>query len=283
MVLQMIRKIIAKWRAMSEDIEAMRFALGRIESQLPGVVNMKVYSQFNEDGILQSILKYLPCDNKIFIEFGVENYLQSNTRFLLQNDNWSGIVIDGSEENVRQILESKLHTFYGLDAYSLFIDRDNINDFLKSKLDGRKCDLLSIDIDGNDYWVWEKIECCDPKIVVIEYNSLYGSSADCSMRYKYDFVRSEEKLYFYGASFSALLRLGHQKGYQLVRCNNNGNNMFFVKKQFFHLLPEYLIDNTMVEQTFREFRSSKDRQRYNTYQKRLEKMKSEDVHVFGHE
>lgn len=119
MLISKIKTVIGRLRALADDVEAMRLAIGRIESQLPGVINTKVYSQFNEDGILQEILRHVPCHEKVFIEFGVENYLQSNTRFLLQNDNWSGIVIDGSQRNVHQILESKLHTFYGLDAYAL--------------------------------------------------------------------------------------------------------------------------------------------------------------------
>jgi len=280
MLLSKIKTVIGRLRAMADDMEAMRLAIGRLENQLADKSHMQVYSQFNEDGIIQLLLQHIPCENNCFIEFGVEDYTQSNTRFLLQNNNWSGIVIDGDTENIKKIHASKLHTFYELDAYHLFITRENINAFLLEKLDGRQCDLLSIDIDGNDYWVWEAITSISPSIVIIEYNSLFGSSNDCTIEYEPGFIRSERTLFKYGASYQSLLRLAKQKGYSFVRCNSNGNNMFFVKQSLSCLLPEYVFAPRMIPQTFREFREPEKRQRYNSFDKRRKLLDDYEFHKF---
>lgn len=114
----------------------------------------KVSSQFGEDGIIQYLVHHLGIETKTFIEFEVENYTESNTRFLLMNNNWKGLVIDGSKENIDYIKNDSIYWKYDLTATCAFVDKENINNiFLENNFSGEIV-LLSIDIDGNDYWIW---------------------------------------------------------------------------------------------------------------------------------
>ena len=190
------------------------------------------YSQFGEDGIIQYLINNLDIKNKTFIEFGVENYEESNTRFLLENNNWKGLIIDSSAKNTNFIKSQEYYWKRSLKVSNNFIDRENINNiFLENDFSG-EIGLLSIDIDGNDYWVWEAINIVKPEILIIEYNARFGKDLSVSIPYNKDFVRSNiypEKV-IYGASIKALNKLSLKKGYELVYINSNGNNAFFVNR-----------------------------------------------------
>jgi hypothetical protein len=111
----------------------------------------------------------------VFVEFGVEDYTESNTRFLLVKDNWKGLVIDADADNVRSIRDSPLYWRQDLTAAQAFVTRDNVDEVLISQGFGGPVGLLSIDVDGNDYWIWEALRAADPDIVVIEYNSAFAA------------------------------------------------------------------------------------------------------------
>ena len=118
------------------DIQMM---LGRIElrqnqermSPVFKENEFKVFSQWGEDGLIQFLLRYVNIDNSVFVEFGVENYLESNTRFLLINNNWSGLVIDGSPDNIAHIKSDPIYWRHNLKAHCAFVTKENINDLLK--------------------------------------------------------------------------------------------------------------------------------------------------------
>lgn len=190
------------------------------------------YSQFGEDGIIQYLINNLDIQNKTFIEFGVENYEESNTRFLLENNNWKGLVIDSSSKNTNFIKSQEYYWKRNLKVSNNFIGRENINKiFLENDFSG-EIGILSIDIDGNDYWVWDEINIVKPEILIIEYNARFGKDLNVSIPYNKDFVRSNfypEKV-IYGASIKAINKLSIKKGYELVYINSNGNNAFFVDK-----------------------------------------------------
>ena len=124
----------------------------------------KVFSQFGEDGILQYLIRETAIlDNEqIFIEFGVQDYVESNTRFLLMNDHWKGLIIDGSKQNMDRVRAKDIYWRYNLTAVSAWIDRDNINQIIGDAGFRGDIGILSIDIDGNDYWVWEKLDIVNP-------------------------------------------------------------------------------------------------------------------------
>lgn len=194
-------------------------------------VEFQVYSQWGEDGIIDWLVERLAVSNTTFVEFGVENYHEANTRFLLENRNWRGLIMDGSAQNMASVKADSIYWKHDLTALYAFIDRDNVNDLIASRFSG-EIGLLSIDIDGNDYWVWERITSVNPIIVVCEYNAVFGDTTAVSIPYDPVFLRTRahpSNLY-YGASLPALLHLAKRKGYVFVGTNLAGCNAFFVRE-----------------------------------------------------
>jgi len=194
----------------------------------------KVFSQFGEDGIIQYLIHNIGIDPicQKFIEFGVGDYTESNTRFLLINDNWTGLVIDGGEQYIDNIRKDDIYWRYDLTAVNSFINKENINQiFLDNKFSG-EIGILSIDIDGNDYWIWECIEVVNPIIVIVEYNSIFGGKSATTIPYDPFFMRGKAHYshLYWGCSLKALCLLAEQKGYCFVGSNSNANNAFFVRK-----------------------------------------------------
>jgi len=166
-------RIFKRYKSLPYRVIKIQESLGRIESRQIKNSNLyesefRVFSQFGEDGILQFLINNLDVKNKKFVEFGVEDYQESNTRFLLTNNYWDGLIIDSSRKNIQAIKEDNISYASNLEAVCSFITKDNINDLLiKNQMVG-DIGLLSIDIDGNDYWIWEEINAVKPIIVVIE-------------------------------------------------------------------------------------------------------------------
>jgi hypothetical protein len=191
----------------------------------------KVYSQNDEDGIIQEIFKRIGTTNKTFVEFGVQDGLESNCHFLLFTG-WKGLWIEGDEIFFKRLREyfSKPLLANRLTAINSFITTDNINELISvyGKTTG-EIDLLSIDIDGNDYWIWEKINCIQPHVVVIEYNAKFPPPCEWVMEYNAEHIWDYSDNH--GASLKSLELLGDRLGYSLVGTNMNGVNAFFVKKE----------------------------------------------------
>jgi hypothetical protein len=217
----------------------------------------RVYSQWGDDGIIQYLTRQVAVPNDTFIEFGVQNYEESNTRFLLVNDNWRGLVMDGGADEVAYIQSDEVHWRHDLTAVAAFITRENINQLIKDAGFGGPLGILSIDIDGNDYWVWEAIDVVDPAIVIVEYNSVFGPDRAVSVPYDPKFVRSQAhaSYLYWGCSVAALCHLADRKGYVFVGCNSNGNNAYFVKRS----LAKNLLAKTPKEgYVLSRFRESRD-------------------------
>ena len=195
---------------------------------------LKIFSQFGEDGIIDFLVKKINLQNKTFIEFGVEDYEESNTKFLLEAKNWRGLVFDSSQKFIDIIKKKDFYWRNNLIAVKAFITAENIDNLIKQNFLHEEVGLMSIDIDGNDYWVWKAIETYKPAIVIIEYNARFGYKKSVSIPYKKNFDRIAEhhsSIYF-GASLMALYKLGKEKGYSLVGTNTNGNNSFFIRDDF---------------------------------------------------
>ena len=216
----------------------------------------KVFSQWGDDGIIQYLLQTVAISRKIFIEFGVENYQEANTRFLLMNNNWKGLVIDGSAENIQHIKSRNWYWRYNLTAISEFITRDNINELFNKNNFSGSIGLLSIDIDGNDYWIFQSIVAVQPDIIISEYNSLFGAEHAISIPYDPKFQRTQAHYsnLYWGASLKALIHIASIKGYAFIGCNNNGNNAFFVKNEKLGVLRTKTCKEGFVESQFRESR-----------------------------
>lgn len=241
-------------------------------------IEFKIFSQFGDDGIIQYLINRLDIDREYhnFIEFGVENYEESNTKFLLFNNNWSGLIMDSSNENINHIKNSNYFWKYDLEAKSCFVNKNNINDLINdSKIDKKRIALLSIDIDGNDYWVWKEINIIDPLIVIIEFNSVFGFSEKISIPYKSDFSRNKAHYsnLFWGASLEALKYLGQQKGYEFFSTNSSGNNAYFIKKELFNKVDLKLKKNS-YQSKFRESRDKEGKKTHTHYKDRLEIIKN---------
>lgn len=218
----------------------------------------KVFSQYGDDGIIQYLINKMPSIKEVFVEFGVETYEEANTRFLLLNNNWKGLIIDGSEKNIDYVKKDPIYWRQDLTAVKSFITAENINGILRDNGITGEIGLLSIDIDGNDYWVWKAIDVIDAAIVVIEFNSVFGNEREITTPYKIDFYRTDahySNLYF-GASLSALYSLGKSKGYSFLGCNQAGNNAYFVKSNLLGNLSEVSILEGYTKSKFRESRNS---------------------------
>ena len=189
----------------------------------------KVYSQNEEDGIIQEIFKRIGTTNKRFIEFGVQNGLESNCHYLLFKG-WSGLWIEGSPAYVKEnhsrfrpVIKSGQ-----LKVRNAFITRDNINELFTSEGFTGEIDLLSIDIDGNDYYIWQAVKAVNPRVVVIEYNGKFPPDLDWKQAYNSKHIWEGSD--WHGASLKAYELLGRELGYQLVGTNLNGVNAFFVRQ-----------------------------------------------------
>ena len=197
---------------------------------------LKIFSQFGEDGIIDFLVKKTEIKSKYFIEFGVEDYNESNTKFLLEARNWAGEIYETNKEHINNIKNQDLYWRYNLNVKNVFVTKKNINLLVKNFLEKNNINqlgLLSIDIDGVDYWIWKELTVTNPEIVIIEYNARLGYEKSIVVPYEENFQRLKKhhsSIYF-GASLNALYKLGIEKGYSLVGTNLNGSNAFFIKKE----------------------------------------------------
>lgn len=173
----------------------------------------RFFSQYGEDGIIDFIFSIIGTTNKFFVEFGVGDGTECNTRYLLEKKGWTGLMMDGGDDLKPHIKKE-------------MITAENINDLFKKYNVPKHFDLLSIDIDLNTYWVWKAIEDYFPKVVVIEYNSSIPPTE--SRATKYDPLGMWDGTNYFGASLLALVKLGELKGYTLVGCESHGVNAFFI-------------------------------------------------------
>ena len=197
----------------------------------------KVYSKHGGDGILAYIFSKIGVTNRTFVEMGVEDGRECNTANLARNFGWSGLLIDANQswvESAREFFKD-----YKVEVIHSFVTAENINE----TLEGGEIDLLSIDIDGNDYWVWKAISGVNPRVVVLEYNSSFGLHS-VTQRYRPDHkFNPKEHPLFFGASLPALAKLSKEKGYILVACDTHGHDAFFIRAdlasgKFKELSPE---------------------------------------------
>lgn len=220
-------------------------------------VEFSAFSQWGEDGVIDWLASCLPEMPQNFIEFGVEDYREANTRLLLQLRNWNGLIIDSSQKKIQDIRRQEIYWRHSLTANCALVDIDNINILFKNVgLEG-EIGLLSIDIDGNDYWVWQAIESVSPVIVVAEYNAVLGDLHALTVPYRSEFQRTQahySNLYF-GASLPALIHLGQSKGYTFIGTVSSGCNAFFIKNEFASQVTSSLSGAWGYPSKFREARN----------------------------
>ncbi|MBU6300693.1 MAG: hypothetical protein KGS60_04005 [Verrucomicrobia bacterium] len=273
---QQLNGLRAQNEVLAKEVESLKILCGRIASEnarrLPPSASLReaefqVFSQWGEDGIIQFLLAHVPVAREIFVEFGVQDYAESNTRFLLMNNLWSGLIMDGSEDYMKRVNQSRLAWRHTLKAKAAWITAENVNDLiLDSGIQG-DIGLLSIDIDGVDYWVWKAIQVVQPRIVIAEYNSLFGPNCLVTPVYAPDFDRGKAHYshVFYGPSLAALEQLGKEKGFSLIGTNSAGNNAFFVRKDLAGSLPVQTSASAFQAARFREARLASGELAYSSF------------------
>ena len=206
----------------------------------------KVYSQHDEDGIIQEIFRRIGTPARTFVEFGVETGVECNTAKLLI-EGWRGLWIEASPQSCKGIA-SIFGAFLKdrrLALQQSLVTAENINGLLENGGFTGEIDLLSVDIDFNDYWVWKAIEIVTPRVVVIEYNA--GLRPPLSVTVPYQPNRAGDGSNFFGASLEAFVRLGRTKGYRLVGCNISGSNAFFVRDD---LCADHFLEPATAEEHY---------------------------------
>ena len=220
-------------------------------------IEFQVFSQWGEDGIIDWIINKFPNIPKSFLEIGTQDYKESNTRFLLINKNWDGFLIEGDDNEVKKIKSQRIYWKHKLTIKSEFVTKENINSVVKKLNVPKKIGLLSLDIDGVDYWVLKKLSVLEPSIIICEYNSLYGLNKPITVPYKTDFDRSKEHYsnLYYGASIQAFIELMKSKQYFLLGTNSAGNNAFFMKNKFLKEANKAIVEKKIFTSKFRESRN----------------------------
>jgi hypothetical protein len=214
-------------------------------------VEFRSYSQNGEDGILLFIFSLVGTTNKKVVEISVGNGMECNAANLIINHGWRGLLFDGSEETIavaKNFYKKHKDTWISPPTLvSAWITRDNVDQLISSHGFSGEIDLLSIDIDGNDYWIWKAIECIEPRVVVLEHNSLWGADRAITIPYQENFVADmTARVYYSGASLPAFVKLGHEKGYRLVGVQRLGFNAFFVRAGVAEeILPEVTVEECL--------------------------------------
>jgi hypothetical protein len=206
----------------------------------------KVYSQNDEDGIIQEIFKRIGTRDKTFIEFGVETGAECNTAKLLL-EGWRGLWIEGASQYANAIRRS-LEPFISDKRLSLaeaIVTAENVNTLFSQAGFAGEIDLLSIDIDFNDYWVWKAVDVVKPRVVAIEYNPIFRPPM--SLVVPYEPTHRWDGTNYGGASLEALVRLGRSKGYRIVGCSFSGVNAFFVRED---LCEDHFIEPATAEEHY---------------------------------
>jgi hypothetical protein len=207
------------------------------QREILNLSEFKIYSQNGEDGIIQYIFSKIGVKSRKFVEFGIEDGRECNTANLLINNGWTGLLMDGSRKNVKEAMyyyNSKITVRQNqVKIVNCFITKNNINNVLKQNNMSGEIDILSLDIDGNDYWIWREISQISPRLVVIEFNSSLGKELSISVPYDPAFERYSKHPSgnYHGASLSAFNKLAKEKGYILIGCDSTGCNAFFLKKE----------------------------------------------------
>ena len=198
----------------------------------------KVYSQYDEDGILIHIFSAIGATDRRFVEFGVSDGRENQSDLFALIFGWSGLVIEADQrtyERARSFYNAMLPgpAAKRVNLIREMVTPENINSILKLNSMTGGIDLLSIDIDSNDYWVWKAIDVIQPRVVVIEYNGALGNTEPVTIPYtpNFDRFKMHQAGYYYGTSLKAAVKLGEAKGYTFVGCESSGGvNAFFVRK-----------------------------------------------------
>jgi len=195
-------------------------------------------SQNEEDGITLALFKLIGDTNRRFVELGA-GVNGGNSGFLVETCGWTGLMVDGSKRRAQRL--SGRFGRFGVSVHGGWITADNVNALVRDGGLSGEIDLLSIDLDGTDYWVWKALTVCLPRMIIAEFNPAFGPERVVTVQYDPAFDRAHYKsltMHFYGASLAALARLGRDKGYRLVLVEPRGANAYFLRNDVGVDIPE---------------------------------------------
>ncbi len=226
----------------------------------------RVFSQFEEDGKLLFIFSVLGMTHKTFVEIGSDDGVNSNSANLYFNFGWHGLFIDGNPKSIKRgekFFSKYPHPWYYKPKFLCSkVSRENVNDLIEGAGYKGEIGLLSIDIDGNDYWVWDAISVIDPQVVIIETHNEFGME-NIVVPYDPDYFYPGKHPVYHGASPVAMTKLAEKKGYRLVGANDLGFNFIFVKNGLAdNLIPEVRVESVLTHpsavEAFRKFEPIRD-------------------------
>lgn len=194
----------------------------------PGLTGyeLRVFSQNGEDGVVAELLRRCGVRNKYFVEFGVENGSECNTAFLAHTMGWTGVYFE-PELDAFHALEFRYRPNPKVSTLSRLVTAENVEAIFEEAGVPPEFDVLGIDIDGNDYWVWKAIISYRPTIVIIEYNGQLDP--DVERVQPYAAAAGWDASSGYGSSLAAYEKLARHKGYRLAHTESTGVNAFFIR------------------------------------------------------
>ena len=231
--------VMGQLTQVEQDVRAVLRRLALQTEQLPypnrlTAQRFRGMSQNEEDGITLALMQEMGPGSRRFVEIGCGDN-GGNSGFLALECGWSGLMVDGDASRIA--VARSLYAGGPVSVVQTWITCDKINELIQMHgLDG-DIDLLSIDIDGNDYWIWDAIHVCHPRAVVVEYNSLFGADLAVTIPYQEDFHHKKYGKGYYGASLQALTHLASRKGYRLVAVEPRGVNAYFLRNDIAPHVP----------------------------------------------
>jgi hypothetical protein len=213
-----------------------------INSTVPFTWEFSVFSQNGEDGIIDFLLSYIKNPNRYFIEIGSSDGLENNSSYLAFAKKYSGIMIEGNYSKSLQAKRYLQRFNWGVKYINSFVNKDNVGTLLKKESLLPCPDFFSLDIDGIDYFVMEAILYNNfrPKIICVEYNSIYGPEKTITIRYKsnFDYANAHPTHFYYGVSINGWRKFFKKFNYDFITVDTNGVNAFFIDRgQFDESLP----------------------------------------------
>jgi hypothetical protein len=200
-------------------------------------IQFQAYSQNGEDGILLYVFSQIGTTNKVCVELCAGDGIQCNTANLIVNHGWHGLLFDGEQENIEKgkafYLQTSTTSLWPPNLQHAWITRDNVNLLIREQRVEGQIDLLSLDMDGNDYWILDALEVVQPRVIILEYQNAWPADVAVTQQYREDFhvsqVQVNGTLPRCGASLAAFTKLAKQKGYRLVGCERNCFNAVFIR------------------------------------------------------
>lgn len=219
-------------------------------------VEFSSYSQNGEDGILLLIFSTVGVKSKHVVEACAGDGIECNAANLIINHGWSGLLFDGNEsaiERGKSFYKGRTNAwrFHRLPPTLVqsWITAENVNELISQNGMSGEIDLLSLDMDGVDFWIWKAIKCITPRVVVLEYNNRWSSQQSVTVPYTSNFVgigASAEGEGYFGASLLAFTKLGRDKGYRLIGANSPNTNAFFMRNDVgTDIFPEVTVESCL--------------------------------------